>query len=316
MSPPEWQETFRRDADLRARGERAALLREHRAGQIHRVTRGIYAPSPAPGLRAHEVDEARYLSVIRAAQLTEAEPVFSHLSAALLWSLPVVGKWPDRVHVSCGFSAGGRSTTRLIRHGVDPGEVLLADGFLLTTLARTVVDVARMSSFRDGVVVADAALHGLEDAAGQVIRAPVDRGELEAELVSAGSGRGVAVARKVLEFADGDSGSPGESCSRVGIHVARLPAPVLQQPFYDWRGLIGFSDFWWPGWSLAGEFDGDSKYTDPQFLRGRSPQRALADEKTREDRLRTRVRGVSRWGWATALSPTKLGAHLRAAGLS
>ena len=189
------------------------------------------------------------------------------------------------------------------------------DGFLATSLARTVVDVARSSTFREGVAIADAALHGLRDHTGRALRKPVDKGELLDELIAAGSRRGVAQARAVIDFADGASESPGESCSRVGFRILGLPAPLLQQEFRDRLGLIGFTDFWWPECRLMGEFDGGSKYTDLTFLRGRTPGRALADEKRREDRLRATGRGMSRWGWAIALSPPRLRVHLRDAGL-
>ena len=66
---------------------------------------------------------------------------------------------------------------------------------------------------------------------------------------------------------------------------------------------------------MIGEFDGDAKYTDPEFLRGRTPEQALLDEKLREDDLRAAGHGMCRWRWATAMSVHSLQAHLRAAGI-
>ena len=163
--------------------------------------------------------------------------------------------------------------------------------------------------------MADAALHGLIDDHDRVVRHPLHKEELLAELVAVGRGRGVAQARAVIEFATGLSGSAGESCSRVGFMLLGLPTPVLQQVFRDRSGLIGYADFWWPECNLIGEFDGEGKYTKPAFLRGRTPEQALADEKRREDRLRARGPMVSRWGWDVALSLPRLRAHLRDAGL-
>lgn len=311
-----WRDQFVRDRDVRLRGGRSDLAREVRAGTLVRVSRGVYSRPVDRALSPHRVAESKYLDRIRAVHLTQLErPLFSHHSAALLWRLPTIEPWPDRVHVVTGTTAGGRSTTQIVRHGVDSGPPAVVEGFHLTSLARTVVDVARSSTFREGVSMADAALHGLQDGSGRVIRPAIDKEQLFDELVAAGRGRGVARARAVIQFANGLSGSPGESCSRVGFSLLGLPIPILQQDFYDRSGLIGYVDFWWPDCTLIGEFDGEVKYTDPAFLRGRTPAQALADEKRREDRLRAPGRGVSRWGWGVALSLPRLRAHLRDAGL-
>lgn len=312
-----WRDEFVRDGEARRRGARAELARHVRAGSLIRVRRGIYARPLDPTLRPHELAEQRYRRLIQSVHLTEqSPPVFSHQSAALVWRLPTIGAWPERVHITPGPSGGGRSTTLITKHGVDAGSPSVVDGLVVTSLARTVVDVARSSPFRVAVCMADAALHGLRDAAGRTIRPPARKEQLFDELAAAGRGRGVARARAVIEFADGLSGSAGESCSRVGILLLGLPAPVLQQAFHDPRGLIGYADFWWPRSNLIGEFDGAAKYEDPTFLRGRSPAQALTDEKLREDRLRATGPRVTRWGWGTALSLSRLRTHLREAGVA
>jgi len=185
----------------------------------------------------------------------------------------------------------------------------------VTSLARTVVDIARTATLREAVVMADAALHGLRDRSGRVIRAPISKAELLAELGDARSGSGVVKARVAIEIADGAAESVGESCSRVGIHLLGFAMPQLQVSFSDRFGKIGTVDFWWPEFNLIGEFDGAIKYDDPEFLAGRTPQEALHDEKRREDRLRALGHGVTRWGWATAASLPRLRDHLRAAGV-
>ncbi|MDJ0336491.1 hypothetical protein QMG83_14785 [Salinibacterium sp. G-O1] len=312
----EWRDHFQRDAELRIRGARAALVAAVRRGELVKVGRGTYAPPVDSILPEQERTLQRYLVRMHAAQVVQpTPPIFSHRSAAMAWGLPAVEPLPPLLHVASGAAAGGRSTKQFTRHGTDPGEVSVIDGLHVTSLQRTVIDVARTASFREAVCVADAALSGARDAAGAVTRNPLSKAELFEELVSAGRGRGVAQARAVVDFADGASGSPGESCSRVGMHLLHLPPPILQQPFFDRHGLIGYTDFWWKHHRLMGEFDGASKYTNPVYLRGRSPARALADEKKREDRLRASGRGMSRWGWAVAMSLPTLRAHLVAAGL-
>lgn len=312
----DWRDHFQRDAELRARGARATLTAAVRRGELVRVSRGTYAPPLDPLLPPHELALQRYLLRMHAAQVVESTtPIFSHRSAALAWGLPAVEPLPRLLHLVSGAAAGGRSTKQFTRHGADAGETSVVGGLHVTSLARTVIDVARTSSFREAVCVADAALSGSRAAAGAVARSPLSKFELFEELVSAGSGRGVAQARAVVDFADGASGSAGESCSRVGMHLLHLPPPVLQQPFFDRDGLIGYTDFWWEDHRLMGEFDGETKYTNPRYLRGRSPAGALVDEKKREDRLRASGRGMSRWGWEVAMSLPMLRAHLVAAGL-
>lgn len=91
--------------------------------------------------------------------------------------------------------------------------------------------------------------------------------------------------------------------------------PVLQAEIVGASGRVWTVDFWWPGFNLVGEFDGKVEYSDPAFLRGRTPEQALLDEKDREDDIRAAGHRMSRWGWTTALSPGLLRAHLVAAGL-
>ena len=99
------------------------------------------------------------------------------------------------------------------------------------------------------------------------------------------------------------------------MSIAGVPAPQLQVELQGASGRWYVVDFWWPQFAHIGEFDGRFKYTDPEFLRGRTPERALLDEKLREDDLRAAGRGMSRWTWEVALSPNRLRQLLNAAGV-
>ncbi|MFW8745876.1 hypothetical protein, partial [Mesorhizobium japonicum] len=116
-------------------------------------------------------------------------------------------------------------------------------------------------------------------------------------------------------FADAASGSAGESLSRVAIHRAGLPAPVLQQRFDDAAGLAGIVDFWWPEAGVIGEFDGVGKYLRDLSGRGRDTAQIVIDEKRREDRLRALGFRVVRWGWRAARSRGELRSLLIRSGL-
>jgi hypothetical protein len=127
--------------------------------------------------------------------------------------------------------------------------------------------------------------------------------------------RGHAHARRVLDFAAEESDSVLESVSRVHMQLIGAPAPVLQQKFTDYQGLIGFSEFYWPDYSLVGEADGHVKYLDPSYRHGRTLDQVILAEKERADRLRALGLRVARWDWATARNPEALRRRLAAEGL-
>jgi hypothetical protein len=192
--------------------------------------------------------------------------------------------------------SGGRSGRQVHVHTapLDPEEVTAVDGIPVTSVARTVVDLARSLPFEPAVAVADAALHTL-------INEPEHLAALQAALTAAiarsRGWRGSPDARRVLAFADARSGSVGESRSRVVILRAGLPRPVLQWEVVGGMGhWIGVVDFGWPKQRTVGEFDGKEKYG--RLLKpGQSPADVVYAEKRREDALRAEELSVVRWGW-------------------
>ena len=94
----------------------------------------------------------------------------------------------------------------------------MIDGLPVTTVTRTVVDLARSTPFEADVVTADAALR----------RGHTSTAQLRDCLSGMGAVPGVRAAARVVGFADGLSESVGESRSRVLIHRLALPVPDLQ----------------------------------------------------------------------------------------
>ena len=141
----EWREHLVLSRDLQVAGERGEFFRRVRTGEFVAIYRGAY-------VRASEWEamgrDARYLARIRAATAYAREPlIFSHESAAALWRLPSVEPWPRRVHCLSQNSAGGRSNGMFVRHTVGvPDEVATVDGLAVTTMSRTVVDLAAASA--------------------------------------------------------------------------------------------------------------------------------------------------------------------------
>lgn len=291
-------------------------MREVRRGNYLSLARGVYVDADR---WARADRNQRYLARIVAISTLSSpyRPIFSHESAAAIWRLPKIGDWPETVHVTEETSPGGRSSSSIVRHTVGlPDQWEVIEGIRVTTLARTVVDLAARYNFGHAVAVADAALRRglLND--GRLPPGSVLRADFDAELARLPLRQGRRKAARVVEFADGTADRPGESMSRASIHLAGLEMPRLQQPLTGASGKHYVVDFWWPRLRLIGEFDGKYKYTDPEFLRGRTAAQAVYDEKLREDDLRAAGNGMSRWNWELALSSQRLSAQLQAAGVA
>jgi len=293
----------------RSRGYRAASR-----GELHRITPGQWALAERAS-RLSDNDRFRLLIEASRSRL-RADDVLSHWSAALLWQLPIIGSWPDRVDVTVHQGSHLRSTTVLRRHVrplVEKPHRLW--NFPITTVAETVVDIARVAPFATAVAMGDAALRRHEHSGNSAALAGVSRPQLERVCGGDGERRGLARARRVLDFIDGRADRPGESLSRVTMHLLGVPAPILQHRLVTPLGKIYYLDFYWPEFNIGGDFDGRIKYTDPAFRGGRSVEEVVYDEKLREDDVRLMVDGYGRWDYTVAGSPQLLAARLRRIGL-
>ena len=283
-----------------------ALKRAAGRGELVRLRSGAYVSSAV--WEAIKPDERIRLEVAAAADVHRGEFVASHRSAAALWGIPRVRRHDGLVHQRVTLSTGSRTEAGIRKHAVAKPDLHLdaVDGITVTSIARTVVDLAATEPFGAAVAAADWAL-----------RSHVTKQQLATTLDEWDPVRGRTRVQRVIDFADGAAQSPGESVSRVQIAEAGLSTPVLQGRFDDHLGLIGFVDFYWPDFNLIGEFDGVVKYMDEEILDGKAGWEALVQEKVREDRLRATDRhpDVSRWIWADLHPVGQLAAQLRRAGL-
>lgn len=313
LTQAEWREHFTVIRELVVRAERSAFYRRVARGEFVAVARGVYVGTEL--WRAMD-RHARYRTRVKAAAVGHPDARFSHHSAAALWRLPWVGDWPQRVHVLVAPSKGGRSTPGVLRHTTgDSAEPEYIDGLSVTSLARTVVDVACVATFGQSVAVADAALRRTTHPMAGVPSTLLTREDILGELDRISPAHGATKARAAIEFSNGLADRPGESMSRVSMLRAGVPAPELQVELAGASGRIWTVDFWWPQFDLIGEFDGQWKYTDPAFMAGRTSQQVMLDEKAREDDLRAAGHGFARWGWKVAISPARLRETLQRAGL-
>ena len=204
---------------------------------------------------ADELDRrGRHLLAVRAtlAGLRNAA-VVSHGSAAALHGLPLWRVPLAQVQVTrrppARSADEGRLHTYVAR--LRPEDVVVLGGLAVTSVSRTVVDLARAMPFDAALVVADAAL-----ASGATTP-----DALLAVLTAAAGTRGSRSARRVVAAADWRSESVGESRSRAVLIEAGLPLPDLQLEVRRADGvLVGRSDFGWQRQRVLGEFDGRVKY--------------------------------------------------------
>jgi hypothetical protein len=166
----------------------------------------------------------------------------------------------------------------------------------MTSPLRAVCDVARVASSATAIAMLDRALAPLNSTnrdseplakvfgmspVTRTDRAPLEREELQDALGRLGAARGIRRALFAVNFADGASGSPGESLSRLQIHRLHMPKPALQVRVPRGSGRYWDVDFGWEEEALFGEFDGFGKYHRIQMAKGKPPEQVVWEEKKR-----------------------------------
>lgn len=230
------------------------LARAVRDGVLRVVARGVYAiVGLAPG------DEvAAHANEVREAQLGSRQGWYAaRRTGAYLLRLPLIGRPPTVVQLA--RDGGQRGAHGRDRHAritpLPPSDTWEYDGVDMCTPSRIAVDIARAESFRNGVVVADAAL-----------RRGVDKADMIAVLRRMPRWPGIVQARQVVRFADGRAESPGESLVRVAGRVEQLPHLEPQVEIYYYGELLGRADFLIEEYLLVLESDGAIKFDDEGVL--------------------------------------------------
>jgi hypothetical protein len=128
-----------------------------RAGELIRLRRGAYAFEDKPDQLLEE--RHRRLVWATAPQLGDGA-VFSHGSAAVLHGLPVWSAAVDRVHVTRDRRGSGARRSVVHVHGAPlaASEIILIDCMPVTSLSRTVLDLARTLPMTQAVAAGDRGL--------------------------------------------------------------------------------------------------------------------------------------------------------------
>jgi very-short-patch-repair endonuclease len=272
-----------RDASLALGVSRRGIQILIETGTIRRLRRGVIVGACIVE-RATNDRQLAHAIALRTLLLSFEDCYASHESAAFLLDLPLL-ELPAYGIGTRERGAWRSGKTFRVRIAPLPAHHLaIGLGERSTAVARTVIDIARSSSFRAAVVVGDAA-----------IRDRCDPATLGSVLDECATWADVGKARTALGFLDGRSESAFESVSRAILHEHQLPPPELQVEV-DAGGRVRYRlDFFWKDRGVVGEADGLIKYNDPQILRA---------EKVRQERLERLGLTVVRWTWREMLVET------------
>ena len=247
------------------------------AGRIRRMVRdgalcslrpGVYATAATISSQVRDARDERgrqaggqLLRLAATLAVTGSRSAGSHRSAALVYGLGLVGGPESVAEITRAPGDRGSRTGDLgvlVHIAALPAEhVVSYRGVLLTSVPRTVIDLARTLPFAQGVAVADSALHaGL-----------TSKSELATVIAECPRWPGLQRAREVTAFSDARSESVLESLSRAAFHQSGLPPPDLQVWVGDDDEVIGRVDFLWRRYRTIGEADGAFKYQTPARAR-------------------------------------------------
>ena len=289
---------LRHTEQLRADGwSKRDLDNALKAGTLARVVRGVIRTG------GEVAQEAAHLVRARAVLMRQSTSVLSHESAALVHRLPIRLVDPPLVHLTAAPPAHARVRSGYHVHvaPLEADDLVTVNGLRVTSVARTVADVARSAPYAWGAAMADRGL-----ARG------ITREELLARAESVGKRTGAGRVRQVIAFADARAESPAESASRVTMARAGLPAPTLQFEVRDATGWLATCDFAWEEHRVVGEVDGKAKFG--RLLKaGDTPEDAAHRQVMRDEALRQAGWWPCHWSWEEAWDVRKLTTKLEGA---
>lgn len=221
-----------RDQLLEAGLARGQIARWVAGGRMQRRHRSVYLIGPAP-----PTPMARARAAVMACR---PAAVLSHRSAAELFGLlPTTDGDVDVTVV--GRNPGAEPGIRLHRIAAfGPGEVTEMRGIPMTSIARTICDLAATESRRD-------VEHAFQEA---LYRRIVTERQMEAVLKREPKRRGAPVIRALLEN-PGMTRSERERALLKLLAAAQLPKPLTNVRLHGY--LV---DAYWPDHGLVLEFDG------------------------------------------------------------
>jgi hypothetical protein len=213
--------------------------------QLRRVARNLYvrrAPNDLAMLCAMALDSSAPDSVIVSTTAARLHGLWLPAGERDLHIASATPGLPGRA-----MTRTRRMEIRAHRFQLDPEEITLVDGVLLTTIARTWRDLASCLPLPDLVAAGDRAL-----------QKGVTRDELIEAIKRGGPFRGARRARSALPILDARSRSRPESHLRVAITAPDLPRFEVNLPVYrDGGGWLAEPDLSLGPAKLALEYQGE-----------------------------------------------------------
>ncbi|MDN6124138.1 MAG: DUF559 domain-containing protein [Brevibacterium sp.] len=210
--------------------------------------------------------------------------VFSHLSAALIHELPVSSLSEHRVEVVRPKVSRTYANLRVRRRLVPHSQRVKIGIYTVTSLERSLIDVARDYPLRVSVPMLDHALRG------------GSTGLAELRLVTCACDEivGTRNVEKAIELADGRRESVAESICAVRFHEFGIVGFAPQVNIFDaaqnWMGRV---DFCHERAKVIVEVDGIGKYS----LGSGDPKKEIEKERLRESALSAAGYQVIRLTW-------------------
>jgi very-short-patch-repair endonuclease len=229
-----------------------------RNGRLRRVRTGVYAP----GHRALPADGELWAAVLA------TDGVVSHRSAAAKLDLLLP---PSTIHVTVPTHRRHTGGLRVHRAPLAPDEVIDVDGLRVTSVLRTLVDLASGTPAR----LYERALNQA-----WIVHRFRDLAALEA---AAAGRRGARMVRRAIE--DGSAGTDSELEERLVALVRRAGLP---RPEHQVHVGVHRVDFLWRAQRLIVEVDGMATHLTP---------RAFQADRTRDRELRRLGYRVERFTW-------------------
>jgi Protein of unknown function (DUF559) len=253
-------------------------------GRLVRLGRG-FVVGGCVAERAVTDADARHTIALHQLLMTYGDAVASHDSAALLHGLPLLD-WSGRAIATRARGAWRGGPTSRVRIAPLPApHVTRVEDWPCTSVARTVVDLARCGTFRAAVAAGDAAA-----ARGTSVT------ELSAMREECSSWGETRKAQQVIGFVDPRSESALESASRAVMHERGLPPPEIQVRLVGADGVRYRVDFFWRQFGVIGEADGLVKYDGIDAVRS---------EKLRQEQLERAGFVIVRWTFREMLVETE-----------
>ncbi len=278
---------------LRASGVSDAMIATQlRAGRLVRLRQGVVVGADG----WPEDPAAQHLVLAHAEQVANPGATISHGSAAVFWRLPCPGlhAWHESaVSLTLPPSSRGQRNPAAVWHVAPLAAPQITrdhEGYQVTSLARTAVDLAAGLRLPEALVILDGAGRQL---VGSFVARPRRDDYVNPRLVKAvrqafsdATGRRPGQQlREAIARAEPCRESAAESLTAGHLHASGLPMPEFQARIVTSKGTF-YPDCYWRQARLIGECDGAVKYSTPD---------AIVAEKQREQVLRDEGNRFVRW---------------------